>query len=84
MRLAILAHEACHFFLDTRSEERADLCGMAWYLDTGYPKIEAVYAATKVFGQFPGLVGERELERTRTLLEFIKKHPQSNGRSEHR
>lgn len=84
VRLAILAHEGCHFFLNTRSEERADLCGMKWYLDSGFPKIEAVYAATKVFRQFPDMIGPEQLERTRTLIEFIKNHPQSHGRNQHR
>ena len=81
VRLAILAHEGCHYFLGTRSEERADLCGMKWYLDSGYPKIEAVYAATKVFRHFPEIVGPDEVERTRTLIEFIKNHPEPYGRN---
>ncbi len=84
VRLAILAHEGCHYFLNTRSEERADLCGMKWYLDSGFPKIEAVYTATKVFSQFPDMIGPQELERTRTLVEFIINHSQSHGRNQHR
>jgi len=80
IRVAILAHEGCHYFLDTGSEQRADLCGISWYLKMGFPKIEAVYAATKVFSQYPGLVGAEEVERTRTLIDFIKNHKE-HGRN---
>lgn len=76
VRVAILAHEACHYFLNTRNETRADLCGMAWYLDMGFPRIEAIYAATKVFGQFPRAIGPQQVGRTESILSFIKKYPQ--------
>ena len=33
VRVAILAHEGCHYFKNTRSEKEADLCGIKYYLD---------------------------------------------------
>ncbi|WP_010182444.1 hypothetical protein [Aquimarina agarilytica] len=74
VRVAILAHEGCHWFLNTRSQTEADLCGMKKYLDYGFPVIEAVYAVTKVFGKNPELVGPRHISRTQDVLEFIKKY----------
>lgn len=71
VRVAILAHEGCHFFRNTRSEKEADLCGLKYYLDYGFPKIEAVYAATKVFALHPQSVGSAHVERTRDLMDFI-------------
>ena len=74
VRIAILAHEACHFFLDTRDELIADRCGLAWYLDMGFPRIEAIYTATKIFGQFPQAIGPDTVERTREVVEFIQNY----------
>lgn len=71
IRVAILAHEGCHWFLNTRSQKVADLCGMKLYLDYGFPKIEAVYSVTKVFGGYPELVGERHIQRTKDVIDFI-------------
>ncbi len=71
VRVAILAHEACHFFMNTRSEKEADLCGLRYYLDYGFPKIEAIYATTKVFSLYPESVGEAHLQRTRDMMDFI-------------
>lgn len=74
VRVAILSHEGCHWFLNTRSEKNADLCGIRHYLDYGFPKIEAVYAATKIFGKHPELVGERQVQRTKDIIQFIKQY----------
>ena len=72
IRVAILAHEGCHYLLNTRSEKEADLCGMSYYLNYGFPKIEAVYAATKVFRMFPHSIGEAHVKRTEDILRFIE------------
>lgn len=72
IRVAILAHEGCHWFLNTRSQTTADVCGIKKYLDYGFPKIEAVYAMTKIFGSYPELVGQTQLERTRDVIDFIE------------
>lgn len=71
VRAAILSHEGCHFFRNTRSEKIADLCGMKYYLDYGFPTIEAVYAATKVFLQHPDTVAEPHVARTQDIIDFI-------------
>ncbi|MFC4635685.1 hypothetical protein ACFO3O_17370 [Dokdonia ponticola] len=74
IRVAILAHEGCHWFLNTRSQITADVCGIKQYLDYGFPKIEAVYAMTKIFGSYPQLIGQAQLERTREVLDFIESY----------
>jgi len=74
IRVAILAHEGCHWFLNTRSQTTADLCGMKQYLDYGFPTIEAVYAVTKVFGKNPEVVGASQVERTKDVINFIEKY----------
>ena len=72
IRVAILAHEGCHWFLNTRSQKTADICGIKKYLDYGFPKIEAVYAMTKIFGSYPELVGQAQLDRTLDVIHFIE------------
>ncbi|WP_010520468.1 hypothetical protein [Aquimarina agarivorans] len=74
IRVAILAHEGCHWFLNTRSQKTADLCGIKNYLDYGFPTIEAVYAVTKVFGKHPELVGAAQVQRTKDVIEFIENY----------
>lgn len=74
IRVAILAHEGCHWFLNTRSQTTADLCGMKQYLDYGFPTIEAVYAVTKVFGTNPEVVGRSQIERTKDVINFIENY----------
>lgn len=74
VRVAILAHEGCHFFRNTRSETEADLCGMQYYLDYGFPTIEAVYAATRVFMQHPENIGPFHVDRTRDIIRFIDQY----------
>lgn len=76
VRVAILSHEGCHFFRDTRSEKEADLCGIQYYLDYGFPKIEAVYAATKVFAMRPADIGQVHVQRTKDIIAFIDQYKQ--------
>ena len=71
IRVAILLHEGCHWFLNTRSQRRADICGIKQYLDYGFPTIEAVYAVTRVFSDFPNMAGDSQLERTKDIIRFI-------------
>ncbi len=72
IRVAILAHEGCHWFLNARSQTIADRCGIRHYLGYGFPKIEAIYAVTKIFGSYPELVGQAQLKRTQDLIQFIE------------
>ena len=74
IRLFILLHERQHFTQPTREEIPADLGALKQYLDLGYPTIEAVYAATKVFGQHPGTAGPLQVERTRYIMDFIDRY----------
>jgi len=74
IRVAILAHEGCHWFLNTRSQTTADLCGIKQYLDYGFPTIEAVYAVTKVFGNHPEFVGKSQISRTKEVINFIENY----------
>lgn len=74
IRVAILAHEGCHWFLNTRSQKTADLCGIKQYLDYGFPTIEAVYAVTKVFGKNPEMVGASQVQRTKDVIDFIENY----------
>jgi hypothetical protein len=71
VRVAILAHEGCHYFKDTRSEKQADLCGLRYYLDAGFPAIEAVYALTKVFKLIDLPIEQQHLKRVRDSITFI-------------
>lgn len=74
IRVAILAHEGCHWFLNTRSQKTADLCGIKKYLDYGFPTIEAIYAVTKVFGNNPHHVGASQVQRTKDVVAFIENY----------
>ncbi len=80
IRVAILAHEGCHWFLNTRSQTTADLCGIKQYLDYGFPTIEAVYAATKVFGEHNDRVHPAQIKRTKTIMNFID-HYKANAKT---
>lgn len=74
IRVAILAHEGCHWFLNTRNQKTADLCGIKQYLDFGFPTIEAVYAVTKVFGKHPEMVGASQVQRTKDVINYIENY----------
>ncbi len=71
IRVFILMHEHAHFHLPTRSEKVADLSGLKYYLDMQFPKIEAVYAATKVFDLHPENVTWRHEQRVMDIEDFI-------------
>jgi len=81
VRILILAHEGCHYFLDTRSEQRADFCGLRYYLDAGFPKIEAVYAITKVFRFFDVKPGKEQVERAKAAIAFIRDYDSKTVKS---
>ncbi|PHN01125.1 hypothetical protein [Flavilitoribacter nigricans] len=76
VRIAILAHEGCHYFNNTRSEKEADLCGLRYYLDVGFPSIEAVYAITKVFRFFDVPLEQQHLQRAKDIIDFISHYQQ--------
>ena len=78
VRLFILLHERQHFTLPTRKEKPADLAALKLYLDLGYPTIEAVYAATKVFRLHPETVGSGQVIRTKDIIEFIDRYKENN------
>lgn len=71
IRIFILMHEHEHFHLPTRSETVADLSGLRYFLDMGFPKVEAVYAATKVFDMHPDTVGKQHEKRVEDIMDFI-------------
>ena len=74
IRLFIMLHERQHFALPTRQEKPADLAALKLYLDLGYPTIEAVYAATKVFGMHKTTIGQAQLTRTQDIITFINRY----------
>ncbi len=77
MRAFILCHERSHFELNSSNEIECDLNGLRWYLALGFPKIEAIYAATKVFNnQHPSAI---QVERTEILLDYIKNYNQQTA-----
>ena len=74
IRMFILLHERQHFTIPTREEIPADLAALKLFLDMGYPTIEAVYAATKVFMLHPETIGKPQVERTKTIIDFIDQY----------
>jgi len=71
VRMIVLFHERYHFQLPTRLEKPADLHGLRLYLDLGFPRTEAVYATTKIFGSHPESVGVGHRNRVRDIVDFI-------------
>lgn len=71
VRLIVLFHERYHFQIPTRLEKPADLHGLRLYLDLGFPRTEAVYATTKIFGAHPESVGASHRNRVRDIVNFI-------------
>ncbi len=53
MRMFILAHERVHYVMDTTDESKADINALNICLRMGFPKMELLYAATKVFPDTP-------------------------------
>ena len=78
VRMFIMLHERQHFTIPTREEKPADLAALKLYLDMGYPKIEAVYAATKVFRMHPNSIGPNQVTRTKDIIDFIDKYSKNN------
>lgn len=78
VRVLILAHEGCHYLLDTRNEKTADFCGLRYYLEAGFPKIEAVYAITKVFRFFDISPQKEQIERAQAAIAFIRQYDSKN------
>ncbi len=74
VRFFILMHERQHFQIPTRQEKPADLAALQLYLDLGYPKIEAIYACTKVFKSHPESVGKFHVDRAKDIIDFINNH----------
>ncbi|HEY9084028.1 MAG TPA: hypothetical protein VIN73_11890 [Vicingaceae bacterium] len=78
VRLFIMLHERQHFTLPTRKEKPADMTALKLYLDLGYPTIEAVYAATKVFRMHPEAIGGEQVIRTKDIIDFIDRYKAAN------
>jgi len=74
VRMFVLLHERQHFQIPTREERPADLAALKLYLDLQYPKIEAVYAATKVFAMHPETVGSQHVTRAQDIINFIDRY----------
>jgi len=49
VRMFILMHERGHYLFNTKSEIEADKYAADVLLNNGYPKLEIIYAATKIF-----------------------------------
>ena len=81
IRVFILMHEIKHFSIPTRSEKQADLGGLKIYLDLNFPKIEAVYAATKVFDMHPENVGVGHKRRVMDIQSFINRYELLNKKN---
>jgi len=77
LRMFVLLHERQHFQIPTREERPADLAALRLYLDLQYPKIEAVYAATKIFAMHPESVGSAHVTRARDIIGFIDNYRES-------
>ncbi len=53
MRMFVLTHEMVHYVKETKNEQEADLNAMNICLARGFPKMELLYAATKIFPDNP-------------------------------
>lgn len=67
MRIVILLHEFMHWRIKTRIELEADFNALNIFLKSGFPKTEALYAFTRIFGNKKHLV-----ERQEEIFSFIK------------
>ena len=70
MRMAILLHEFCHFYVNNvpTDEIEADLNALTIYLSMGYPRREAYHAFLEVFKDADS---EQNRERYAVLKKFI-------------
>lgn len=74
MRMAILCHEFCHFYVNKNpeSEIQADINGLRIYLALGYPRIDAYNVFLNVFQTASG--NPETFARFQTLDKFIKNY----------
>jgi hypothetical protein len=79
IRMFIMLHERQHFTIPTREEIPADLAALKLYMNLGYPTMEAVYAATKVFRIHPETVGKTQAQRTKEIIDFINQYKQERN-----
>jgi hypothetical protein len=79
VRVVVMFHERFHFQIPTRLEKPADLTGIKLYLDLGFPRLEAVYATTKIFGSHPESVGQGHVTRVQDVTKFIDWYSQKNN-----
>lgn len=70
MRMAILLHEFCHYYVNTdiSNEIEADLNALTIYLGLGYPVKEAFQAFLKTFYGYPS---EQNKQRFQIIEKFI-------------
>ena len=71
MRMAILLHEFCHYFVnkERENEEEADYNALLIYLGLGYPRIEAEKVFLKVFYKSPS---DGNVDRYKKIDSIIK------------
>ena len=79
VRLVVMFHERFHYQIPTRLEKPADLTGIRLYLDLGFPRLEAIYATTKIFNSHPESVGEGHLTRVEDITGFIDWYSRKNN-----
>lgn len=83
VRVAILAHEGCHWFLNTRSQQEADLCGLKYFLDYGFTKKQAhasvdIFDNRKGFDPFGQSMSSERGQVARTFINNYKPHTTHN------
>lgn len=76
MRVAVFSHEVSHFMFNTRSEKKADLNGIDYFVHFGFPRIEGIYALTKIFLQHRDSVGPAHLQRVRDVDALLSQFDQ--------
>jgi hypothetical protein len=74
IRWFILMHERKHFQLPTRVEKVADLTALQVFLDFGFPKIEAIYAATLAMNAHTPIALEAKTERLKDIHGFVDRY----------
>lgn len=79
VRVVVMFHERFHFQIPTRLEKPADLTGIRLYLDLGFPRLEAIYATTKIFNSHPESVGQGHLTRVKDMTKYIDWYSHKNN-----
>jgi hypothetical protein len=74
VRWFILMHERKHFQLPTRVEKVADLTALKVFLDFGFPKIEAVYAATLAMNAHTPVALQAKTKRLKDIHAFVDQY----------